>query len=201
MKKSFFTLLVLSAALSLSSCEDEAVTNSTYALEEEHSTVEWKGHSPNLYHDGSFSVKSQDIKVVDGKIKSGTFTIPIVSIQNFDLPEEMKPVLLEHLKSPDFFHMALHPNASFKITKVEPSPTPSGETNCAVTGDFTMLGQRHAVTFPAMVELEDNQMKIDAGFEIDRTKWGMHYAADPALGEHHILPKVDIKLNLLAHKK
>ncbi|MEJ8803459.1 hypothetical protein [Pontibacter sp. H249] len=46
----------------------------------------WKGYSPDLFHDGSFSVTSQGIEVENGKVSGGTFTIPIASIENFDLP-------------------------------------------------------------------------------------------------------------------
>lgn len=200
MKKTFLPFLVLSAISSFTGCEDELVISNTYSLEEEHSTVEWKGYSPNVFHDGSFSVNSDDLKVVNGNITGGTFTIPIVSIQNFDLPEAVKPVLLDHLKSPDFFNMAMYPNAKFTITKVAPRSSQSEEASHTITGDFTMLGQTHSVSFPAMIKLEGNELKIEGSFEIDRTKWGMTYAADPALGEHHILPEVEIKLDLLAHK-
>jgi polyisoprenoid-binding protein YceI len=56
----------------------------------------------------------------NGHIKDGSFVIPIASIKNFDLPDEVKPQHLQHLESPDFFNMALHPNATFQITKVQP---------------------------------------------------------------------------------
>ncbi|MDX5422947.1 MAG: YceI family protein [Hymenobacteraceae bacterium] len=201
MKKSFLPLVVLFGTIGFTSCDDAAVSKTTFALDEENSEVVWKGYSPTLYHDGSFAVESKGIEVVDGNVKGGTFTIPISSIQNFDLPDEVKPVLLEHLKSPDFFNMALHPSASFKITHVKPLSSPTEEANYTVTGDFTMLGQTHPITFPAMITLNGSKLDIIASFEIDRTKWGMNYAADPALGEHHILPKVDIRLDIKARKQ
>lgn len=200
MKRTFLMLLVLSATFSFTSCEDEIEINKKYALEEDLSTVEWKGYSPVQYHDGSFAVKGEDIEVVEGQLSSGTFVIPILSIQNFDLPAEVKPVLLEHLKSADFFNMAVYPNATFKITKVEPESNSATNHNSNITGDFTMLGKTHSISFPAIIKFESDKLKIDANFKLDRTKWGMNYAADPALGEHHILPEVDIELNLLAQE-
>ena len=204
MKKSFLPLLALSFAICFTSCEEKEVKKATYALDEENSVVVWKGYSPNLYHDGSFSVTSQSIEVVDGKVKSGTFTIPIASIENFDLPAEVKPVLLDHLKSPDFFHMALHPNATFEITEVKPLTSPTAGAvegaNFTVKGNFTMLGQTHPIAFPARIIFENNQLAVEASFKLGRTKWGMNYAADPALGEHHILPNVDIHFDLKAYR-
>lgn len=200
MKKTFLSLLVISTTL-IMSCEDEIVINKTYSLEENQSSIIWKGYSPVLYHDGSFDVKSENIKLVDGKIKSGTFTIPIISIKNFDLPDEVKPVLLEHLKSADFFNMAMYPNATFEITKVEEKSNAEGDRNSIITGDFTMLGNTHSISFPAIIKSESNKLKINADLRIDRTKWGMNYAADPSLGEHQILPEVDIKLSLIGNQQ
>jgi polyisoprenoid-binding protein YceI len=201
MKKVMLVACVLFSTHCLTSCEDEELSQSTYALQESASVVKWKGYSPELYHDGTFQVQSQDIQVVDGKVTSGTFTIPIATIVNFDLPDEVKPMLLEHLKSPDFFHLALHPTASFKITNVQPIANVSEEGNYTVTGDFTLLGQTHPITFPARINLNGNNLELEASFKLDRTKWGMTYAADPALGEHHILPEVDIQFELTANRK
>ncbi|PTX21549.1 YceI-like domain-containing protein [Pontibacter mucosus] len=201
MKKVMLAACVLFSALCLTSCEDEELSKSTYALQESASVVTWKGYSPALYHDGSFQVQSQDIQVVDGKVTSGTFTIPIATIENFDLPDEVKPMLLEHLKSPDFFNLALHPTASFRITKMQPLASASEGANNTVTGDFTMLGQTHPISFPANIRLQGSNLKLEASFKLDRTKWGMTYAADPALGDHHILPEVDIQLDLTASRK
>lgn len=190
---------MLCSALVFSSCEDEQLNQNTYALEE-NAVVKWKGYSPALFHDGSFKVQSQDIEVSDGKLVSGAFTIQIGSIENFDLPEEMKPVLLEHLKSPDFFNLALYPSASFRITQVQSLANPSEGNSHNVTGDFTMLGQTHPISFPAMISLQGNTLQLKANLKLDRTKWGMNYAADPALGDHHILPEVDIQFDLKANR-
>ncbi|NEM99141.1 YceI family protein [Pontibacter burrus] len=201
MKKVLLVACVLFSGLCLTSCEDEELSKSTYALQESASVVKWKGYSPVLYHDGSFQIQSQDIKVVDGRITSGTFTIPIATIENFDLPDEVKPMLFEHLKSPDFFNLALHPTASFRITKVQPIATVAEGDNYIVTGDFTMLGQTHPISFPANINLQGSKLELEASFKLDRTRWGMTYAADPELGEHHILPEVDIQFDLTVNRK
>jgi polyisoprenoid-binding protein YceI len=221
MKKLFFTPLAIGLLL-LSSCEkNEVMLTSTatgttirandnsakqlYALNAETSVAEWKGHSPSVSHYGSFAVESQDIQVVNGKIKSGTFTIPIASIKNFDLPDEVKPVLLEHLKSPDFFNLVLYPAATFTFRKVTPLNKPTAGAvvgaNYQVTGDFTLLGKSHTITFPAKIKFTQNDLAVEASLKLDRTQWGMTYAADPALGEHHIYPEVDIYLQLSGQKQ
>lgn len=176
-----------------------------YALDAETSMAEWKGYTPNYHHVGSFSVASTSLEVVNGKVKGGTFVIPIMSIKNFGLPDEVKPILLGHLKSQDFFDMVQYPEATFAIKKVKALSSPAegavAGANSLVTGDFRMIGQTHEISFPAKIVFEGSDMTVEAVFQIDRTRWGMTYAADPALGDHHILPNVDLHLKLTGHRQ
>ena len=176
----------------------------SYALDAEKSVVEWHGAGPGASHQGSFGVISQGMEVADGTIKGGSFVIPIASIKNFDLPKAIKPVLLKHLKSSDFFNAALYPEATFTITRVEPLTYAAAGAvagaNVLVTGDFTMIGQTHSISFPANINLQGETLAVEATFKLDRTRWGMTYAADPALKNRHIYPEVDIHLKLAGIK-
>ena len=91
----------------------------------------------------------------------------------------------EHLRSADFFNVAVHPTMTFKSTKVEAVDADT----LKVTGDFTMLGQ----TRPVVLDVELNKIAPHpfrptievAGFSatttIDRTQWGFDKYA-PAVG-------------------
>jgi polyisoprenoid-binding protein YceI len=203
MKTAILFLLILLNLFSFTFKSEPPQYN--YALDENKSVAEWTGSSPRTSHQGSFAVTSAGIEVVDKKIKSGTFIIPIASIQNFDLPKTIKPVLIKHLKSKDFFNLALYPEAKFVITQVKPSPeTPEGAVagaNVMVTGDFTLIGQTQPLSFPARVDLQNGTLAVEATFKLDRTKWGMTYAADPKLKNRHIFPEVDIHLKISALRK
>ena len=72
--------------------------------------------------------------------------------------------------------------------------------NYTVTESFTLLDKTNAITFPAKIEVTSSSLNAEAIFTIDHTKWAMKYAADPALGEHPILPEVAIHLKLSGHK-
>lgn len=182
----------------------ESGQKSSFSLDPDTSVVEWKGAGKNVEHSGSFAIFSKNLKVEKGKLKEGTFIIPIASIKNFDLPEEVKPVLLNHLKSADFFNLALHPEAKFKITSVERLDESQNEVvagvNHLIKGEFTMLGKTNPISFPARIEVKGDQFTAEADLQIDRTKWGMEYGADPSLGDHHIFPIVDIHLKLFGNK-
>ena len=105
-------------ALAFTSCVKESKNETKYLVNEASSKIEWKGSAPDHFHLGKFNVKGSVITKPNGVIKAGDFIIPIASIDNYDLPDPVKHELLSHLKSADFFNMALHPNAAFNITKV-----------------------------------------------------------------------------------
>ena len=203
---SILSITLFSLFVLLTGCEKaEHNPKSTYQLNPE-SVAEWRGAGHNVAHIGSFSVNSLNVQVVNDKIKSGTFNIPIASIQNFDLPAgEVRDMLLNHLKSPDFFNLALHPEATFTITNVTPYNGKTADAiagaNYTVTGNFTMIGKTNPISFPAKINIANNKLQAEGTFKLDRTKWGMNYAADPALGEHHIFPEVDIHLKLSGNKQ
>ena len=169
----------------------------TYTVDGPQSKIEWKGSAPDHFHVGSFAVSGQIHGDSNGNIQSGKFTIPIASIQNFDLPEEVKPQLLDHLKSPDFFNMALYPDATFEIERITPYDKPSREITHTIQGAFSMLGKTNTITFPAKITMENGIITTKASFNIDRLKWGMTSYNEPE-AELYILPEVEIKLDIKA---
>ncbi|WP_224998559.1 YceI family protein [Cesiribacter sp. SM1] len=203
MKKAFIALLITGSLLVAGFHKE--VKQFSYRIDADSSVVEWRGASPKTAHNGSFAVNSPGLEVVNGQVTGGTFIIPIASIRNYDLPKLTKPLLIKHLKSEDFFNMALYPEASFTITKVEPLSHLAAGTvagaNTVVSGNFTMIGNTHPISFPAKINFIDNRLDVEASFTIDRTKWGMLHASDPALKNRHIYPEVDIHLKVLAFKQ
>lgn len=197
--KAMLSLTLLAATCLLGSCKksDDLQVNQ-YVLDTT-SRAEWKGYKPDGHHTGSFSVRSEHLVARNDKLKSGDFVIPIASIENFDLPAEVKPALLDHLKSPDFFNLALHPEARFTITEVTPYPaggvTAIEGANCLIKGNFTMLNKTNPVSFPARVTFSGGKMNAEAILQIDRTRWGMNSFSDPN-APLYILPKVDLHLKL-----
>lgn len=202
MKKIFLASIVALGLFTVSF--NERTDNLNYALDVENSSIEWNGATAKVSHQGSFQLNSQGLEVVDGRILGGTFVIPIASIQNFDLPKAVKPILLKHLKSEDFFNMALYPEASFTITEVSPLDSLTEGAvegaNMLVTGDFTMIGSTNSLSFPAKVIFEGNKLEVEALFQIDRTKWGMTYATNPEKERQYIYPEVDIHLKVVSYQ-
>ncbi|GAB2792557.1 YceI family protein [Rhabdobacter roseus] len=191
-------------------CTDRKVevATTTYALDAERSVAEWKGHlKTGYFNEGSMAVQSENLEVRDGQVTGGTFRLPVSSIVNFNLPtEEVKQQLVHHLQSADFFNMALHPNVTFELLEVAPyTGTQAGAitgANYQVRGTLSLLGKTNPVVFPARIKFVDDKIDIEAKLQIDRTKWGMTYATDPALpAESYIEPLIDLHLKLVGTKK
>lgn len=205
MKKIILPAFLLASGL-LWNCHTDPVSPDDYQLDEQKSVAEWKGHlRTGYFNEGAITVKSDQLKVKDGQVTGGSFTIPVSSIVNFNLPvDSLKHQLVHHLQSPDFFNMALHPNITYTIASVAPYTGSEGVPGAThlISGELTMLGKSNPVVFPAKIALSNGQLTVDATLKVDRTKWGITYAADPTLpAEQNILPNMDIHLKLTGKRK
>lgn len=194
-------LSVLALVAAISSCEKNKTEKHVYKVNESVSRAEWKGSAPHHFHLGGFKVTGSLTTNKNGVINGGEFTIPIASIENYDLPDTVKPQLLNHLLSADFFDVALHPNAKFKINSVtsyaQPDTGVVKNPNYLLTGEFTMIGKTQRITFPCRITAAGDSIISEAAFKIDKSKWGMNKYDDPTK-ELYILPDVNIHLKMRA---
>jgi len=189
--------------LSMTACKKNNPKDIIYNVNGTTSKVEWKGSAPDHFHIGSFKLTGSLNTNSKGVINSGEFNIPISSIENYDLENPQKQVLLDDLLSDHFFNVLVHPNAKFRITEVRAYTTAVEGAiegaNYMITGDFSMLGKTNTITFPAKVNSAAESLITEAKFKIDRTKWGMNIYTDPA-AQLYILPDVNISLNIHSSK-
>ncbi len=208
MKQASFLTLITGLLLSffLTACRESKPSEIGYTVQSSSSKIEWKGSAPDHFHTGSFDVTGQITTSSQRELISANFTIPIASIDNYDLQGELKTQLLDHLKSPEFFYLAIYPYARFTLTQCVALPANYVETgaisgaNYKITGNFNMLGQTHPITFPAKIKWENDQMNVNALLKIDRTQWGMTMYNDPE-GDLYIYPDVELQLSLQAMKE
>ena len=196
-----FAAILLSMAL-LTSCDQATIPPSSYTVNSATSRAAWKGSAPDHFHLGTFQVMGSLSLTSSGQLDAGNFRIPIASITDFDLPSPVKEQLLDHLKSPDFFNLLRYPEASFTLMQVRPysgpSPAALPDANTLITGDFTLLGQTHSITFPGIVHATADSLRAEAALTIDRTKWGMTSYSDSTSTGLYILPQVSLQLSLQA---
>ncbi|MEM9836807.1 MAG: YceI family protein, partial [Bacteroidota bacterium] len=128
------------------------------------SQVTWKGYKVTGNHEGTIDVKSGSILVEDGKLVGGNFVIDVTSLKCTDLSGGMAGKLEGHLKSPDFFGVEDHPEASFVITKIAPR---GPEGSYKVTGDITIKGVTKEIRFNTQLTEENGSTVATANLELD----------------------------------
>ncbi|WP_162418004.1 YceI family protein [Cyclobacterium roseum] len=180
--------------------QDAAVaTGQTLSLDTNASKVNWRGYKPTGQHFGLIPVTEGQLSVEGDAITGGEFTFNITGLEIHDLEEgsEDHGKLWNHLQSDDFFDAGNHPQASFVITEITPytsgdeiedkeqfesENTPQSASEIApeapthwISGNLTMRGNTKNIKFPASVSLDNGTISAQAGFNINRTDWGLSY--------------------------
>lgn len=83
----------------------------------------------------------------------------------------------KHLKSPDFFDVGAHPDATFEATAI--AAKAAGAATHEITGNLTIRGKGKQVTFPATVKVSTASVEANAEFVIDRHDFGVSYPGKP----------------------
>lgn len=178
--------------------EVAVATGSTVTLDAASSKVNWRGYKPTGQHFGIIPVTGGELSLEGDAITAGSFTFDITKLEIHDMEagSENHGKLFGHLQSDDFFDAANHPQATFEITSVEPysagtiedqdqfesENTPKSESEIApanpthwISGNLTMRGTTKNIKFPANVSINNGKVAAKAGFNIDRTNWGLSY--------------------------
>lgn len=182
-------------------------TGMTIKVDPAASSISWTGYKPAGKHFGTIPVSEGEVTIVGSDITSGKFVFDVASLKIGDMEEgsEMYGKLHGHLHSPDFFDVANHPTATFEITDVEPFTagepienqeefesdfTPNSLSEQMVenpthwiSGNLTMRGTTKNIKFPAAVSIQDGALSAVAGFNIDRTDWGLTYSDESSVAD------------------
>lgn len=173
-------------------------TGSTLSIDPSTSKIDWRGYKPTGQHFGYIPVTEGEITVEGNELKGAKFVFDItgLKIQDMEESDENYPKLWGHLQSDDFFDAANYPQATFELTSVEPytagtiqdkeefetANTPKSDSEVApenpthwISGNLTMRGTTKNIKFPAHVAVSDGTVAAKAGFNIDRTAWGLAY--------------------------
>jgi len=175
-----------------------------YRVDPAASTIRWTGRNLFNHHAGHVGLGSGEIELLDGALRRARFTIDLGTIVCEDLTNpDVHAVLIRHLRSSDFFAADDYPTALFETERIEPIESASeGTPNYRVTGDFTLRGITHEITFPAVIAAADaDHLTAQAQIEIDRTRWGSHYGSGKFfayLGKHVVNDHIALHLKIQA---
>lgn len=183
--------------------EQPAKNVKEFKVQASESKVFWTGKKVSGEHTGVISIKNGKI-VLDGdtfvsaKINIDMSSIICTDIENVNYNQK----LVGHLKSDDFFSVGKFPESNFKATQFDAiSGAKSGEVNYTVKGMLSIKGNSHEISFPAKLEVKNNQLLVDATLSVDRTKWDIKYGSGSffdGLGDKMIKDKFDLKFQLVS---
>lgn len=125
--------------------------------------IQVKSHTGTLKFnsDVSFLGLAPKNEAGDMEIVGGQLLVDMKTLAGENEPE----MLINHLKSADFFDVDTYPEANFVVT---------GKAEGQVKGFLTIKGVTQEVSVPyTLSSLEDGTYKVEGQFEIDRTLWGV----------------------------
>ena len=176
----------------------------SYTVDAEASKIAWIGSKiTGDQHNGTIGISNGTLKVEGGNLTAGEFTLDMNSIKNLDLPTEgdyNNAKLEGHLKSPDFFDVANHPNATFVVTGVE-AVEGDGPITHNIKGNLTIKGITKELSIPAAVSMGEGSFNAEASFSFDRAEFDVRYGSGSFfedLGDNLINDEVKLELVLVA---
>lgn len=176
------------------------VVNGKYMIDTKESVVTWKGSLlfESGEHTGYVYLSKGELIFENGQLLGGTAEVDMNTIEDKDHGSDNN--LVNHLKDPDFFDVKKFPTSTIKITKVASIKN----EHTKVTGNLTIKGITHAVTFPAEIEVKDNIVKATGKLIIDRTKWDVRYNSGKFyynLADNTISDAIEFNLKIIAKNK
>ena len=177
----------------------------TYAVDIGHSLIEWSGRNPNTKHYGTVGLKGGQVEV-NRSVITGMFEIDMNSIDNTNLKgDELHSVLISHLKSDDFFFVAMFPSAVITINEGRPVQIPYlSAPNYRFDATLELRGVKAQLPFEATVtKTEEGGLAAEAHFDIDRTHWEVIYGSTrffENLGMHLVFDLISFQIKIVTNK-
>lgn len=137
------------------------------------SYINWTGKKVTGAHNGTIDIQQGTLSLDnDGVLNGGNFTIDTTSIKILDIADPtLNAQFAGHLFSEDFFATDRFTEASFVITATDRAT----EGHYQITGDLTIKGITHAVSFAAGIKIAGNELTASGKIFIDRTKYNMKF--------------------------
>lgn len=192
MKKLFsFTILLAGIILMMAFTP---IKEDVYTVDVTNSSIGWSAKKVGGGHTGTVKITEGSL-VYNGKsLQKGVFLMDMSSITSDNAR------VTTHLKSPDFFSAEKNPSSKFEITKV----TAAGKERVNITGNLTIKGITHPLTFPATVKQGKGLVvAVASGVRVDRTKYDIKFRSKTFfgdIGDKAIDDEFELNINLTAKK-
>jgi polyisoprenoid-binding protein YceI len=192
MKKSISILSLIAGLFFLTAFN--SIKDDIYIVDVERSTIEWSAKKVGGGHTGTVKIADGTLVYGGKALKSGNFQMNMSSITSDNAR------VTTHLKSNDFFSAEKNPLSKFEITKV----TSAGADRVNITGNLSIKGFTHPVTFPATVKQQKGVLvAVASGIRVDRTKYDIKFRSKTFfgdIGDKAIDDEFELSINLTAKK-
>lgn len=152
------------------------------------SAITWTGSKvTGSSHTGVLSLKSSSIQLEDGVLSGGELVFDMDSMTVTDLDGSMEKKFLGHMKSADFFDVATHPTATFKVESFK-------------DGKFSGVLTIKGVSRPASFDVKKTGDKYEGKATFNRTEFGIIYGSGSFfedLGDKMISDEVKVAFSLV----
>lgn len=174
-----------------------------FKIDPERSIVRWIGRNLLNQHNGTIPLKNATIALDKDRLISGSASLDMNRITCDDIEDApISQMLIDHLRTDDFFLVDTYPTADFDLISVTPiESAPSGSPNYNVSGTFTLRGKTQPPHFPATLGVNNEVIAFQAQFDFDRVLWGSKYGSGKiyeALGKHVVNDRISISFQLIA---
>ncbi|HJV34982.1 YceI family protein [Geomonas sp.] len=183
---------------------EPSIQDGLYRVDAERSSLEWIGRNFNNRHLGRIAITAGNLQIRNGHPSEGSLTLDMESITNLDLQDQSwREVLINHLKSDDFFSVKKFPTARFNLGGWIPQPGGNREASLGLaTGKLTIRDVTRTVSFPAAISPQaDGSIKAHALLDFDRTLWNVNYGSAKLferLGMHLVHDFITVELFVVA---
>lgn len=180
--------------------ESSIAKGQKYTIDTKESVVTWKGSMQVIAnsHTGYVYISKGELMMDNGQLVGGTAEVDMNTIEEENYGSDNE--LVEHLKSPDFFDVKKFPFSTIAITKVA---SINGEDK-EITGNLTIKGIKHPITFPAKMEVKDGIVNANGKLVIDRTKWNVRYKSGKFydnLADQAMSDSIEFNIKIVAKNK
>lgn len=163
------------------------------AIDLERSTFAFTGSTPATSQTGHFDDWTGTVELAEPVDQTRvSITFQMASLETDD------ERLTQHLSSADFFDVENHGTATFESTSLRAHAADDSEDTHVVTGNLTLLGHSEPITFPIRLDVGDDEVRAQAAFSIDRTRWGISY---PGMQDNLIRDEVVVCFDVRAPRE
>ena len=172
-----------------------AISQGTWTVDADHSSVEFQvKHMGLATVKGFFGEFAGSLEVDEEGRMTAAGTVRADSVNTRNAQRD------EHLRSPDFFDAANHPEISFRSTAIEQVD----EETYRITGDLTIRGVTKEIVLDAVTQGSDvdpwgnTRVGLEVVGQIDRTEFGLTWNQALESGGVLVGRKVKILLDISA---